>query len=80
MIQGSSGGVDTRKGSKGKLLKPTTVTWHTEKKTGTVKPGSIPEESDNNNDSEKVEEIKKEGEVAEESSSNPILLEDAVQK
>jgi len=80
MIQGSSGGVDTRKGYKRKQSKATKVTWLTEKKTETVKPGSIPEASDNNNDSEKVEEIKIEGEGEEESSSNPILLEDTVQK
>ena len=44
----------------------TTVTYHTEKKTETVKSRIVPEESDNNNDSEKVEEINKEGVVAEE--------------
>ena len=76
MIQGSSSGVDTRKGSKGKLFKPATVTWHTEKKTGTVNPDSDPEESDNNKDSEKVEE--EEGEVAEDNGDKPKLLEDEV--
>ena len=45
-----------KKGSKGKLFKPATVTWHTEQKTGTVITGSIPKETDNNKDSEKVEE------------------------
>ena len=78
MIQGSSGGVDTRKGSKGKLFKPATVTWHTEKKTGTVNPDSDPEESDNNKDSEKVEE--EEGEVAEDNGDKPKRLEDEVQR
>ena len=43
MIQKSSGGVDTRKGSKRKLLKPATVTWYTEQKKETVITGSIPE-------------------------------------
>ena len=79
MIQGSSGGVDTRKGSKGKLFKPATVTWHTEKKTGTVNPDSDPEESDNNKkDSEKVED--EDGEVVKENGDKPQLLEDEVQR
>ena len=78
MIQGINSGVDTRKGSKGKLFNPATVTWHTEKKTETVKPDSDPEESDNNKDSEKVEE--EEGEVAEDNGDKPKRLEDEVQR
>ena len=50
------------------------------KKPRTVKSGIVPEESDNNNDSEKVEEINKEGEVAEENGDKPKLLEDEVKK
>ena len=54
------------------------MTWHTEQKTRTVITGSIPEESNNNKDSEKVEE--EEGEVAEENGDKPKRLEDEVQR
>jgi hypothetical protein len=43
-----------------------------------VNPDSDPEESDNNKDSEKVQE--EEGEVVEDNGDNPIRLEDEVQK
>ena len=77
MIQGSSEGAGTRRGSKGKPFKPATITWHAEKKTGTVNPDSDPEESDNNKkDSEKVED--EDGEVVKENGDKPQLLEDAV--
>ena len=79
MIQGSSGGAATRRGSKGRPFKPATITWHSEKKTGSVKPDSDPEESDNNKkDSEKVEE--EDGEVEKENGDKPQLLEDEVQR
>ena len=77
MIQGSSGGADIKRGSKGRPLKPATITRHAEKKMVTVNPDSYPEESDNNKkDSEKVED--EDGEVVRENGDKPQLLEDAV--
>ena len=79
MIQGSSGGAAIRRGSKGRPLKPATITWHAEKKMVTVNPDSYPEESDNNKkDSEKVEDV--DGDVVKENGDKPQLLEDEVQR
>ena len=67
-----------KKGSKAKAFIPTKTIWHTEKKKETVITGSTPEVTDNNKDSEKVEEEVRE--VAEEIGRNHKLLEDVVQE